>query len=215
MNNCTYIDLLTTKLQALKKQDNMLTSAADAVANAQQENRLIHIFGSEPMLCGQLNTVFFMPGSLTNINLILDPVLDPAHGAYRGAMCLPLDGLAPCILDYYEYISADDPMIILGSDPELPMFTQALEWAQKKGLKTIAIIASGNCPADYVIRTECANAEPGVHSLAAGAALGEMLQKAAVKIAGLKNSCWSGEHFVDLEKDRDVIDEKLYRIRHL
>lgn len=207
----TCLKKLSQRLEALAGQQENSLQAAQIAAQAQKEDRLIHIFASEVGLCGQLNSVFFVPGALTNLDLILDPALDPAHGAYRAALCQPLDNFAPCVLDYYEMIEAEDPMLLLGSDPSLPMFAQALAWAKEKKLKTVAIIAGGDCAADVVLRTGCEDAESGLHCLAAGAFLQQVLTQAAA----LSGDVWSGGHFVDLDADAQKIDAKLYRVRHL
>lgn len=224
-----YLETLSAHVLSLKQEARSLAAAADILAAAEASDRLIHVFGTEPAAASLITGLFFRPGALKQINPILDPSLDPAHGAYRSAMCLELDGLAPCILDYYEYVEAGEPILLLGSDPALPLFSQALVWAKRKGLRPIAVLsgdsASTPCDADVVLHTHGSYADTLVQ--AGGAAAGG---EQAVLMAALLHALiietlerlsdpaahvWSGTHFVDIAENQAEIDRLLFRIRHL
>ena len=217
MNRCEYyLNELSSHISSLRQELGNINIAAGILADAQNNNRLIHVFGTEPTTSALITEVFFRPGMPMNINPILDPSLDIAHGAYRNAMCQDLDGLAPCILDYYEYVEAGEPILLLGSNPSLPMFAQALRWAKAKGLRTIAVL-SGNgdyhCDAEVVLYTH----ENTVNEQAVLlAALMQLVMSVTVeKLSECETQIWTGLHAVDLAANQNKIDSLLFRIRHL
>ncbi len=215
-----YIQTLSSHLGQLDQQAEALAVAAGLLADAQQEGRLIHLFGTEPSLAALSAEFFFQPGALMNIDPILDPSLDPAHGAYRSAMCLKLEGLAPCILDYYESIEPGDPILLLGSDPSLPMFSEALRWSKRRGLSTIVVISRAAdapiCRADVTLCTGATfDAGPPEHTILSAALLHLLLLEVQARLQDPQAHTWSGGRFVDLAKDRADIDRLLFRIRHL
>lgn len=212
MQSVSCFQLLSERILSLLAERDRILAAADILATAQRFDRLIHLFGTEPALAGLTSEVFFRPGSLTNMNPILDPVLDPAHGSYRSALCMFLDGLGPCVLDYYEYIEPGDPILLLGSDPSLPLFKQSLGWAKRHELSTIAVLSeSNNCDADVVLITGCNDFS--MHALLTGALLNAIMEEAAALLP--EDAQWTGSYFVDAERERAKIDTKLERIKHL
>ncbi|MBQ6829968.1 MAG: SIS domain-containing protein [Clostridia bacterium] len=211
----TYLNTLAERITALANEQSAVETAAALLTEAQTNNRLIHVFGTEPATASLMTEVFFRAGALTNINPILDPSLDPAHGAYRNEMCMQLEGLSPCILDYYEYVEAGEPMLLMGTDPAAPMFAEALAWAKNKGLKTIAFVCRGcDCDADVVLHHGALqDSLGGEQSVLLCALLHAVNDKAA---ASLDDShVWHGTHTVDLSANAARIDERLFRIRHL
>ena len=220
-----YIKKLAESTAKLEAQLDSVKKAAAILAQAQKEDRLIHVFGAETPASALIADIFFRPGAPVNIDPMVDPSLDIAHGAYRNAMCLELDGLAPCILDYYEYVKAGDPFLLLGSDAEALMFSQALEWAKKKGLVTIAVICGdSDCEADVVLHHgEKADAFDTIGGSAVGgeqtALMSALLQMLRIETAALldkpEEQLWQGGHLCDIGANQQNIDRLLYRIRHL
>lgn len=220
MNGQWYLQTLSARLALLEEEADRIAAAADILSEAQKNDRLIHVFGTEPALAALVTEVFFRPGAPLHINPILDPALDPAHGAYRSAMCLSLDGLAPCILDYYEYVEPGDPILLLGSDPALPLFAGALQWAQAHGLQTIAVLCGNErtpaCGADVTLCSHASFAAvPPEHTILTAALLNLLVLETLSRMPDPQACVWTGNHFVDLEKSRDAIDRLLFRIRHL
>lgn len=221
----TYLSALSESIQQLAHQQQALEQAAQILAKAQKEDQLIHVFGVEPAAAALTSEVFFRAGALTNINPIFDPALDPAHGAYRSAMCQQLDGLAPCILDYYEYVQAGEPILLLGSDPEAIMFRQALDWARAKGLVTIALVCRDtDCTADVVLRhgsmadalTEAGSVPAGGDQAAVlSALLHALVIETLEQLPDAPSHVWKGRHLVEVEANQQAIDRLLFRIRHL
>ncbi len=203
--NTEYLKKIAEEIRLIEKQKNAIELAAKTLASAQEKNELIHVFGTDCVASAVISNIFFRKGSLTNINPIFDPTLDPAHGAWRNAMCMEFDGLAPCILDYYEYVNPGETMVLITSENDAIMFNQALSWAKEKNLKTI-VIAGLKCDCDADILVRC-NTEMSVLS-----AVLKLLNDASVNLlSDKKNSVWDGE----LDSDKDKINDLLTRIRHL
>lgn len=228
-NSQKYLQELASHLQLLDHEADGIAAAAAILAQAQNENRLIHVFGTEPATASLVTEIFFKPGVPMNINPILDPSLDPAHGAYRSAMCMELDNLSACILDYYEYVEAGEPIVLIGSNPKLPMFADALEWSKVKGLKTIAIVCADAsytaCDADITLHTHGVYADTLAHveGVSAGGEqtaltaclLNMLVIETLERLHQPAENVWSGEHTVDLQANATAINERLFRIRHL
>lgn len=216
-----YIKALSESLLKLESQQPAVEKAAAILAKAQNEDRLLHVFGAETPASALIADIFFRPGAPVNIDPMVDPSLDIAHGAYRNAMCLELDGLAPCILDYYEYVSEGDPFVLLGSDGDALMFRQALEWAKRKGLVTIALVcADSGCDADVVLhhgmKADALCEGMGAEQTALMSALLQMLLiETAALLDKPEKQLWQGVHLCAAEENQSNIDSLLYRIRHL
>ena len=218
MCEVSYFQNLSSALERQSKTAPELQKAAELIRKAILEDRLVHVFGTEQLSSALIADLFFRAGALKHIDPMLDPTLAPAHGAYRNAMCMEIDNLAPCILDYYEYVDAGDPILLIGSDAKLPMFASALQWAQNRQLKVIAM-ACKNTDAiqgtDVVIPLEeCTYQGDGYMSLAA-AVLEQIVALVKADLSNVLDYVWSGEHSVDLEQSRADIDQMLYRVRHL
>lgn len=203
--NTEYLKKTAEEILLIEKQKNAIEQAAKMLASAQEKNELIHVFGTDCVASAVISNIFFRKGSLTNINPIFDPTLDPAHGAWRNAMCMEFDGLAPCILDYYEYVNYGESMVLISSENNTIMFNQALAWAKEKNLKTIVISGSEyDCEADIIIRCNT--------QMSTISAVLELLNDTTVNLLSDKeNGFWSG----DLDSDKEKISKLLTRIRHL
>lgn len=213
-----YIDKLTAILKKLENEKDEIEKAGDIIASAVKDNRLVHYFGTEPRACALISEIFFNAGALAYIDPMLDPTLDPAHGAYRNEMALAVDGLAPCILDYYERVAVGDPIVLVGSCAGLPMFAQSLEWAKGHGLKTIAILCEGSCikdetSADVLLTNGTEYEDNSAYTVSTAALLNMIIDSAKTKLP--ESAAWSGKRSVDLGKEENKINEMLFRIRHL
>ncbi|NLY18148.1 MAG: SIS domain-containing protein, partial [Clostridiaceae bacterium] len=124
-----YIKLLSVYLNKLKIEESNLNAAAKLMADAIKNDRLIHIFGTDPHSASIGDEMFCKGGGLVNINPFYDPAFSLAHGGYRCSLCQTLDGLAPVIMEYYENVRVGDPIIIIGSRPDKLILTQAVDKA--------------------------------------------------------------------------------------
>lgn len=205
-----YIDNIVEKIKNLENKDDVFHSAAAILSKAVDEDRLIHIFGADQRASALIADIFFTPGNLTHVDPMLDPTLDIAHGAYRNAMALTVDNLAPCILDYYERVECGDPFILIGQDSAEKTFLQAMKWAKEKDLKVIAVVGSGSCDADTVLSV---NAEGNQFTAVASVTMNLLMSYVTEKIS--IDNVWNGEKEVNLETDGEKINSVLFRIRHL
>lgn len=188
-------------LKALENQADACRASRELIAKAIEEDRLIHIFGTEAKASALIAEVFFQPGFPIHIDPMLDPTLDIAHGAYRNQMALEVDNLAPCILDYYERVETGDPFILIGPDSKSKAFVQSLAWAKSKKLSTIAITD------DCTVADVTMFIDPKAFTVTASVVLNMILADMPEK--------WTGDKAVDLEKNAEKIDRMLFRVRHL
>ena len=196
-----YVNRALEALRALGSQEETIRAVQNLIKKAIEEDRLIHIFGTEARASSLIAEVFFRPGFPIHIDPMLDPTLDIAHGAYRNQMALEVDNLAPCILDYYERVNEGDPFILLGPDSKSKAFIQSLAWARAKKLKVIAI--TDDCTvADLTLFVD-----PKFFTVTAAAVLNMILEDMPEK--------WTGDRAVDLEENAEKIDRMLFRVRHL
>ncbi len=208
-----YLENLGNRIMELESQASTVDKAVDILEKAVSESKLIHIFGTDMESASLIASVFFKPGTLINMNPMLDPVIDIAHGAYRNSMMLEVKDLMPCILDYYETVDEGDPIIILGSDPGVRAFREALCWARKKGLEVITITCTHPEGVEVSLVTGDESFSGGTYMALASTLLQLVVRKTGEKV-GLEN-IWDGCYFVDLEKSREKIDRELFLVRHL
>lgn len=225
-----YFETLSSHIAMLSQEKDNICKAAEVLAKAVTEEKLIHVFGVDPhsaMLEGEL---FFKGGCLVNINPIFDPAFDFSHGAYRSALCQTLDGLAPCILDYYENIESGDPIILMGNCQGSLIFEQAAQWSRQKGLIVITI-ASADGTADEAaksysdiiinLHTPAKDAvtkvsgiwSGGVRTACMAAVLNALMVETLVRV--VHPVTWQGDLLADPEVNATLIDEYLWKIKHL
>lgn len=211
-----YLSQAAAYLPSLGQNQKEIRQAAALLAETTNQNRLIHIFGAQPFTSSLIGTVFFRGGGLANLNPILDPSLDIAHGAWRSSLCRDLEGLAPCVLDYYENIQPGDAILLLSEDPSSRMFREAVEHALGKELRGIVIAPLFQKTVEGCISIDLGPAEnlaDGMMAAAFSIVLDVLLQKAAegCKVPPL----WQGRGFPKSSGNEKTLDAYLERIRHL
>ena len=208
-----YLNNVSAKISSLASQETRILGAAEILSNAMKEWRLLHIYGSEEESSSLIASHFFKAGKPIYLNPMLDPSLDPAHGSYRNAMCMTVSGLSPCILNYYEYVNKGDPIILIGSDPSLMGFAEALEWAKTKGLQVIAIACTDVPAADISLKTGSESYVDGTYTAIASTILELIFRKVKETVP---DSCiWMGKRYVDLEGEKEKINKVLFQVKHL
>lgn len=224
-----YIGLVSGYLEALKQEEPKLEAAAALMAEAVKADGLIHIFGTDPHSASIGDELFYKGGGLANINPLYDPAFSFAHGAYRCTLCQTLDGLAPVIMDYYENIKANDPIIIIGSRPDALVFGQAVEKALSMKLRVIAItsmdkaelpkwassvdvLIDNHAPETDCVLTCGGVATAGVSAILNAAILNLLTAKTLEKLS--QAPVWSGSRLVTVN-DKPLISRFIERIRHL
>lgn len=213
MNVKQYITKINAQILALEDQTEQVYAAANILSDAIQANRLLHIYGVEEESSALIASQFFKAGKPMLLNPMFDPSLDPAHGSYRNEMCRRIRGLAPCILDYYEYVKVGDPIILLGSDPTHTGFSESVSWAQKKQLQIISITCTDVPEADISLTLGSASYADGTY-FALGATMLELIFD-ALQATAPESLVWAGERFVNLENEAQKIESVLFRVKHL
>ena len=215
-----YIEGLKVCLEKIAAGRRQIDSAAELIAEALKRGRFVHILGTEAHTASLAGELFFKSNGLAGVNPLFDPALDLSHGAYRSALCRNMTGLAPCILDYYENIEPNDPIILLSGDPEGVFFEEAVNRAVDKGLKIIAIAPLGGVDgnvslkkADVVIDSHSADDFGGTNTICVSV----ILNCVAIRAQELADNIeiWKGGRFVEPENNRALIEKYINRIKHL
>lgn len=201
-------------LSGLDKQNEAINEAARILAQAARRGALIHVFGVDARAADIEGEIFFRPGCFACVNPIYDPAFANSHGAYRSELCRPLDGLTPRILDYYEYVEPNEPLLLLAFDPESTALRQAAEWGRARNLRVIGFVPEQpgrEKTAALFDTTICLGSSYG--TLLMTAALGETMARAAALAP--EADVWKGTVFPDLEANAPAIEKYIWRIRHL
>lgn len=206
-------------LQNLSVEESTIEVAVSILVQATRENRLIHIFGTEPHCARLEGEIFFNNNSLINVNPIYDPSIDLSHGGYRCSLCQSLEGLSGNILSYYENIRQGDPIIILTDATDRLIYREAISWARAKELKVITIVAKSS----ETDRSEDSNILINAHAIAANdrktkticisAVLNIMLEKT---LSELKSPLlWKSDYMDGARNNFEEINLFIERIKHL
>lgn len=198
----------------LQEQEPALLRAAAVLSEAADAGRLVHVFGTDARAADITGELFFRAGGLACIDPIYDPALANSHGAYRSELCRAMDGLAPCILDYYEFIEPGDPMLLVGFDPDGPAFSQAARWARDKGLFLIMATPQPPADTDTAALAQIMLLAGGQYATVCMTALLHALGDAAARHVRA-DLLWPGTFFPDTIGAKQIIDAYLWRVRHL
>jgi uncharacterized phosphosugar-binding protein len=135
-------------------QEANLDAAAALMADAIENDRLIHVFGGGGHTTLPVGEMFFRAGGLANI----DPVMEPALSVFNQALkYLELErtvNFGASIVKYYN-LKKDDLLIIFHNIGINPATIDAALEAKRCGAKIIAISSSywqNEMPEDHIIR---------------------------------------------------------------
>ena len=136
-------------------QDPNLDAAAALMADAIENDRLIHVFGGGGHTTLPVGEMFFRAGGLANI----DPVMEPALSVFSQALkYLELErtvNFGASIVKYYD-LKKDDLLIIFHNIGINAATIDAAMEAKKAGAKIIAVSSSywqDEIPEDHFITT--------------------------------------------------------------
>ena len=122
-------------------QEANLDAAAALMADAIENDRLIHVFGGGGHTTLPVGEMFFRAGGLANI----DPVMEPALSVFNQALkYLELErtvNFGASIVKYYN-LKKDDLLIIFHNIGINPATIDAAMEAKKAGAKIIAVSSS-------------------------------------------------------------------------
>lgn len=140
--------------EVAEKQADNIHAAAELMADAIQNDRLISVYGGggHTTLC--MGEMFFRAGGLCNINPIMETGLSVFNQALKYLELERTVNYGSAIMKYYE-LQKDDVLIIFHNIGINPATIDAAMEAKKAGAKIIAVSSSAwqeGMPADHFIR---------------------------------------------------------------
>lgn len=140
--NDPYFVAVTKVLHKIEQtQSAALLQVAQLIAACFEQDGILHTFG-----CGHSGSTaidaFHRSGCFAGIDAILDPGLMFQCGAHAGTGFERLEGYAKVVMARHEF-KPQDILLVVSNSGRNPAGIDAIQYAQKKGVKTIAITASG------------------------------------------------------------------------
>lgn len=140
--------------EVAEKQADNIHAAAELMADAIQNDRLISVYGGggHTTLC--MGEMFFRAGGLCNINPIMETGLSVFNQALKYLELERTVNYGSAIMKYYE-LQKDDVLIIFHNIGINPATIDAAMEAKKAGAKIIAVSSSAwqeGMPKDHFIR---------------------------------------------------------------
>jgi uncharacterized phosphosugar-binding protein len=150
-----YLADVQAKLTAVEAaQAGNLGKAGAMIADAYQQDRLIHVYGGGGHTVMMVFEMFFRAGGLANVNPILGHDISPMCQATKYLEVERTPGYANGLFRYYE-VGAGDLLIIFHNIGMNPTTIDAADEAKRRGAKIIAV-SSGDwrrkLPLDHHIR---------------------------------------------------------------
>lgn len=131
-----------------------LLGAANLMADAIEQDRLIYLFGGGGHTCLVMQELFWRAGGLANLCPMIDFAIHPVTPAYMYLSHERMHGVGDALVDYYG-IEKDDVILVFHSYGfNAPTIDCALR-AKEKGAKVVGISSSdwhNSIPADFPIR---------------------------------------------------------------
>ena len=150
-----YLANVQAKLNAAEaKQADNVREAGRMIADAYEQDRLVHVYGGSGHTCKMVFEMFFRAGGLANINPIIGHDITPVCQALKYLEVERTPGYANGLIRYYE-VAAGDLLIIFHNIGMNPTTIDAAEEAKKRGAKIIAVSSSdwrAKLPKDHHIR---------------------------------------------------------------
>ena len=135
-------------------QADNFKKAGAMIADAVQQDRLIHVYGGGGHTCLMLCEMFFRAGGLANVNPIMGHDISPFCQALKYLEVERTTGYARCLIRYYE-VGEGDLLIIFHNIGMNPTTIDAADEAKARGAKIIAVSSSDwrdKLPLDHHIR---------------------------------------------------------------
>jgi len=150
-----YLANVQAKLEAVEaSQADAIRQAGQMIADAYEQDRLVHVYGGGGHTCMMVFEMFFRAGGLANINPIMGHDISPMCQALKYLQIERTTGYGACLVRYYN-VSAGDLMIIFHNIGMNPTTIDAADEAKKRGAKIIAVSSSDwreKLPLDHHIR---------------------------------------------------------------
>jgi uncharacterized phosphosugar-binding protein len=150
-----YLKNVESKLQRIEQaQAKNIARAGAMIADAYEQDRLVHIYGGGGHTVMMVCEMFFRAGGLANVNPIFGHDISPLCQALKYLEIERTTGYGACLIRYYQ-VARDDLLIIFHNIGYNPTTIDAADEAKKRGAKIIAISSSDwqqKLPKDHHIR---------------------------------------------------------------
>lgn len=154
-SSVTYLSKVTELLATIQREEReSIDKAADVLAKALAEDRLIHVIGPGGHSNMAVEETFWRAGGLAAINAILDPGTNLIHGAGRSSTIERTPGYAKSVLNAYG-VKPGDPLIIVNAYGINSMTIDCALECKQRGITSIAITSTSfadQVPADAPAR---------------------------------------------------------------
>ena len=154
-HGAAYLKNVTGKIEAIEKsQAENLRRAGVMIADAYQQDRLVHVYGGGGHTVMMVCEMFFRAGGLANVNPVYGHDISPLCQATKYIQIERQTGYGACLIRYYD-VKQDDLLIIFHNIGYNPCTIDAAEEAKRRGAKIIAISSSEwreKLPRDHHIR---------------------------------------------------------------
>lgn len=155
MNDYGYYGAVTANLEKVNKtQGDNIKAAGKLLADAIEQDRLIHVYGGGGHTTLAMGEIFFRAGGLANINPIMETGLSVFNQALKYLELERTVNYGRAIMKYYD-LQKDDVLIIFHNIGINAATIDAADEARKAGAKIIAVSSShwqNEMPADHFIR---------------------------------------------------------------
>ena len=155
LNDFGYLDTIKANLDRVKKeQAENIRKAAELMADAVANDRLISVYGGGGHTTLVMGEMFFRAGGFANINPIMETGLSVFNQALKYLELERIENYGSAILRYYNLQKDDVLIIFLNIGINAATIDAAME-AKKAGAKIIAVSSSywqNEMPKDHFIR---------------------------------------------------------------
>ena len=155
MNDFGYYKKVLANLEEVNAtQGENITKAAELMAQAIAEDRLISVYGGGGHTTLPVGEMFFRAGGLANINPVMETALSVFNQAEKYLQLERTVNFGSAIVKYYN-LQKDDVLLIFHNIGINPATIDAAMEAKKNGVKIIAISSSywqNEMPEDHFIR---------------------------------------------------------------
>ena len=155
LNDFGYLDTIKANLERVKKeQAENIRKAAELMADAVANDRLISVYGGGGHTTLVMGEMFFRAGGFANINPIMETGLSVFNQALKYLELERIENYGSAIMRYYN-LQKDDVLIIFHNIGINAATIDAAMEAKKAGAKIIAVSSSywqDEMPKDHFIR---------------------------------------------------------------
>jgi uncharacterized phosphosugar-binding protein len=123
-----------------REQAQNIDKAAEAIANAIAEDRLIHLLGAGGHTWMPVMEFFYRAGGLACVNPLFDLGITVYNQAWHGCLLERLPGYGKSIIEYYSnFFKKGDVIVITSNIPYMMVVVEAALECKKRGLTVIGI----------------------------------------------------------------------------